>query len=69
MTESTVADRLTVHGIDLEVARCGAGQPILLLHGMEPIDRRAPFIDQLSKNATVIAPSHPGFGRSPRPDG
>jgi len=54
-------------GIDLEVLRRGAGRPMLLLHGMQNVDPRAPFLDMLGQHAEIIAPSHPGFGRSARP--
>ena len=56
-----------VGGIDLEVLRRGAGRPVLLLHGMQPVDPRAPFLEMLGRHAEIIAPSHPGFGRSARP--
>jgi len=62
------AERLSVRGIDLEVVRRGAGPPLLLLHGMQTVDPRAPFLDRLGRHVEVIAPSHPGFGHSPRPD-
>lgn len=64
----TLHERLSVRGIELEVLRRGAGRPILLLHGMESLDPRAPFLDLLAKHGEIIAPSHPGFGHSPRPD-
>jgi pimeloyl-ACP methyl ester carboxylesterase len=54
-------------GTDLEVLRRGAGRPVLLLHGAQNVDPRAPFLDMLGKHAEIIAPSHPGFGRSARP--
>src|SRR4051812_13620685 len=60
-------ERLAIRGIDLEVVRKGNGPPILLLHGLHTVDPDAPFLDRLSAHAEVIAPSHPGFGRSPRP--
>jgi pimeloyl-ACP methyl ester carboxylesterase len=60
-------DRLSIRGIDLEVLRKGAGHPILLLHGPNTIDPGARFVELLSAHAEIIAPSHPGFGRSPRP--
>ena len=60
-------DRLSVRGIDLEVLRGGAGHPVLLLHGMAPLDPAAPAIDLLEAHAEIVAPSHPGFGGSPRP--
>jgi pimeloyl-ACP methyl ester carboxylesterase len=56
-----------VGGIDLEVLRRGAGRPVLLLHGMQPVDPRASFLEMLGRHAEIIAPSHPGFGRSARP--
>ena len=60
-------DRLSAHGIELEVLRAGAGRPVLLLHGMTPLDHAAPVVDLLSAHAKILAPSHPGFGGSPRP--
>ncbi len=58
---------MKVHGIDLEVVRQGAGQPIVLLHGFQQIEPDARFLQLLAQRAEVIAPSHPGFGRSERP--
>lgn len=63
------ADRMAVRGMELEIVRRGAGRPVLLLHGMQNFDPHAPFLARLAEQAEVIAPSHPGFGRSPRPDG
>ena len=62
------AERLSVRGIELEVVRRGAGPPLVALHGMQTIDPHSPFLDALGRHAEIIAPSHPGFGRSPRPD-
>ncbi len=61
------ADRMSVAGIELEVLRRGAGQPLLLLHGFQHIDPRLPIVDLLARDAGLIAPSHPGFGGSRRP--
>jgi pimeloyl-ACP methyl ester carboxylesterase len=63
-----VISTASVAGIDLEVVRRGAGHRLVLLHGAQTVDPRAPFLDLLSRHAQVIAPSHPGFGGSPRPD-
>jgi pimeloyl-ACP methyl ester carboxylesterase len=52
----------------LEVVRVGQGTPLLLLHGPTPVAADLPFVSALSRHAEVIAPSHPGFGRSPRLD-
>ena len=57
----------TIHGIDLEVVRSGTGQPIVLLHGFQQLAPDARFLHLLAGRASVIAPSHPGFGRSARP--
>lgn len=70
MTEtigSPAAARLSVAGLELEVLRRGAGAPVLLLHGFQNVDPRAPYLDLLGRHAEIIAPSHPGFGHSPRP--
>lgn len=66
------SDRLQVGPHELEVLRRPAGvrsmgPPILLLHGINPISPDAPFLDFLAEHGEVIAPSHPGFGNSPRP--
>jgi pimeloyl-ACP methyl ester carboxylesterase len=63
----SAAERLDVGGIPLAVLRRGAGDPVLLLHGLEPVDPEAPFLDLLARSAAIIAPTHPGFGHTPRP--
>src|SRR5437660_11882373 len=60
-------ERLRAGDIDLEVLRHGKGRPILLVHGVTPVSPDAPFLDLLAEHGEVIAPSHPGFGNSPRP--
>ncbi len=68
-TESSPQEWLAVGDITLEVLRRGTGRPLLLLHGMHTIDPQAPFLELLGQQATVLVPSHPGFGHSPRPAG
>jgi len=68
VTTSSATERVAIRGIELEVVRRGAGHPVLLLHGPQTVDPRAPFLDLLDRHAEIIAPSHPGFGHSPRPD-
>jgi pimeloyl-ACP methyl ester carboxylesterase len=63
------AERMAVCGMELEVVRRGTGRPVLLLHGMQTFSPHIPFFQRLAAHAAVIAPSHPGFGHSPRPDG
>jgi pimeloyl-ACP methyl ester carboxylesterase len=59
--------RLSVRDLELEVVRLGQGAPMLLLHGLHTVDPDAPFLQLLGQHAEIIAPSHPGFGHSPRP--
>jgi pimeloyl-ACP methyl ester carboxylesterase len=61
-----VTDTLKVGPFALEVLRRGGGRPILLLHGIEPVSQEASFVDLLARYGEIIAPSHPGFGNSPR---
>jgi pimeloyl-ACP methyl ester carboxylesterase len=65
--DSAVTESLQVGGVDLEVVRCGVGAPLVLLHGVQPVVAGAPFLRLLGRHVEVIAPSHPGFGRSSRP--
>ena len=67
-TQAHANSTLTVADLELEVVRRGSGPPLVLLHGFQTIDREAPFLGHLERHADVIAPSHPGFGRSRRPD-
>jgi pimeloyl-ACP methyl ester carboxylesterase len=52
----------------LDVTRAGSGPTVLLLHGAEGAEADHRFIDALAARFRVLAPSHPGFGLSPRPD-
>jgi pimeloyl-ACP methyl ester carboxylesterase len=58
---------LSVRGIELEVLRHGRGKPMLLLHGLHTVNAETPFLEMLGQHVEIIAPSHPGFGHSPRP--
>ena len=59
---------LTIEDLRLETFHKGEGAPLLLLHGGGGLDHRAPFLAMLAERYELIAPSHPGFGRSPLPD-
>jgi pimeloyl-ACP methyl ester carboxylesterase len=54
-------------GSELEALRLGAGAPLLLLHGFDTVEAQAPFLGLLARHNAILAPSLPGFGRSPRP--
>jgi pimeloyl-ACP methyl ester carboxylesterase len=60
--------RLQAGGIELEAITGGSGPTTLVLHGPATYTTETPFLDLLWQTAHVIAPSHPGFGESSRPD-
>ena len=59
---------ISIAGVELEVFERGQGAPILYLHGGGGIGLDLPFLELLAKERRVIAPSHPGFGKSSLPD-
>ena len=61
---SVVVDKTRIEMIDR-----GAGRPILFLHAENGIEASSAVIDELAKGARVIAPTHPGYGRSELPKG
>jgi pimeloyl-ACP methyl ester carboxylesterase len=61
-------DRLIVGDVELELFHQGSGSPLLLLHGGDGLEHQASFLQLLAARFEVIAPSHPGFGRSSLPD-
>jgi len=54
----------TLAGADIEVFQGGGGRPLLFLHGAGGFDPDAPFVERLCQQFRLIAPRHPGFGRS-----
>ena len=63
-----ISRQLQVGPLDLEVLRRGRGRPILVVHGINPVNPEAPFLDRLAAHGEIVAPSHPGFGNSARPE-
>src|SRR5262245_34582638 len=59
----------TVDGVRLPMVEGGQGRPLLWLHGEEGLDPQAAFLDGLAAHGRVLAPTHPGFGRSLDADG
>ena len=57
-----------IAGIQIEIFEAGEGAPLLWLHGGQGFDPRDPFVPLLAARRRLIAPSHPGFGRSGLPD-
>lgn len=67
MPSSAVLDSAptrAIDGLQIEVLTRGRGKPLLFLHPEIGLDPSAPVIDRLAAARQVIAPSHPGFGRS-----
>jgi pimeloyl-ACP methyl ester carboxylesterase len=63
------AGSLVVNGTRIDTLERGSGRPLLFLHAESGIEPAAAAIDELAKGARVIAPTHPGYGRSELPKG
>jgi pimeloyl-ACP methyl ester carboxylesterase len=57
-----------VAGVELEVFESGKGEPLVFLHSVQGFDERDEIATLLSARHRLIAPSHPGFGKSSLPD-
>ncbi len=64
MSQETVQ----VGGTELYLVKDGSGPPCLFLHGIEGHEGWLSVHSALSTCASVIAPSHPGFGHTPAPE-
>jgi pimeloyl-ACP methyl ester carboxylesterase len=69
LTMETATPSLTVNGTRIDMIERGAGRPLLFLHAENGIEPALAAIDALAKGARVIAPTHPGYGRSELPKG
>lgn len=58
---------LDIRGVEQELFENGRGAPALFLHPGRGLHGSEAFLDVLSARARVIAPSHPGFGRTSLP--
>jgi pimeloyl-ACP methyl ester carboxylesterase len=65
----SASDSLVVEGTRIDLIERGAGRPVLFLHAENGIEPAVAAIDALAKTTHVIAPTHPGFGRSELPNG
>jgi pimeloyl-ACP methyl ester carboxylesterase len=61
-------DMIKLGDIDLELHEIGDGPPLLFLHSGQGFVPDQAFVGMLAKRYRLIAPSHPGFGRSSLPD-
>jgi pimeloyl-ACP methyl ester carboxylesterase len=58
---------IEVRSVRLEIIDRGKGRPLLFLHPGIGIDPAAPVLDHFAERVRLLAPSHPGFGRSDLP--
>ncbi|HEX3936270.1 MAG TPA: alpha/beta hydrolase [Xanthobacteraceae bacterium] len=63
MTRETIA----LAGIEIELFEGGSGTALLLLHGAQGFMPSQPYVGLIAGRRRLIAPSHPGFGRSGLP--
>jgi pimeloyl-ACP methyl ester carboxylesterase len=69
LTAESAAPTLVVNGTRVDIIERGSGRPVLFLHPENGIEPAWTAIEALAKGARVIAPTHPGFGRSELPKG
>ena len=69
VASSSEAQSVVVNGTRIDLIEHGAGRPLLFLHAENGIEPAAAAIDELARHAHVIAPTHPGYGRSELPKG
>ena len=69
VASSREAQSLVVNGTRIDLIEKGSGPPLLYLHAENGIEPAAAAIEELAKHARVIAPTHPGYGRSELPKG
>lgn len=62
------SETLRVRGTEVHLLRAGRGDPLLVLHPEFASSRWFPFHDDLAARFHVVAPDHPGFGQSQRPE-
>jgi pimeloyl-ACP methyl ester carboxylesterase len=59
---------IAIAGAELELFETGEGPPLLFLHNAGGFVPEHPYVRLLSTQHRLIAPSHPGFGKSSLPD-
>jgi pimeloyl-ACP methyl ester carboxylesterase len=69
MAEATWhAEHYRAAGTEVHLLRGGEGPPLFILHGEGGNPGWLAYLDALAADFTVYAPSHPGFGMTPRPE-
>jgi pimeloyl-ACP methyl ester carboxylesterase len=62
------SETIPIAGVGLRLRRAGKGSPVLVLHHDIGAPDRLPFCDALAGRFTVLAPSHPGYDGTERPE-
>jgi pimeloyl-ACP methyl ester carboxylesterase len=65
---TTIMNDFYADDLKVTIDQQGEGRPILLLHGGGGPPSMGPLPSALSADFEVIAPVHPGFGGTPRPE-
>jgi pimeloyl-ACP methyl ester carboxylesterase len=66
--ETWTSEAIPIAGVTLRLGRAGTGPSLLVLHHDIGAPARLPFYDSLARHFTVLAPSHPGYDGSERPE-
>ena len=68
MTTRETEEMLEVGSCMVHLWKGGQGKPLVVLHDDVGSPGWLPFHEELARHFTVYAPSHPGYGKSERPD-
>lgn len=60
-------ETLKIGPISVRSVRGGSGRPVLYLHGAAGFAGWIPFLESIGQSHEVLAPEHPGFGKSDNP--
>lgn len=62
------SEKFRIGDVELDLYEGGTGAPLLFLHSGQGFAPEHPYVAPLAAKRRLIAPSHPGFGRSTLPD-
>lgn len=67
-TTAYTEEIISVAGSDLQVLKAGSGSPLIIFHDEMGQHSWLRYQETLSEHFEILAPSHPGYGKSPRLD-
>ena len=68
MATAFTEEMVDVGGAKIQMLKGGSGEPLVLLHGAGGNSGWLNYVQALSEKFTVYLPSHPGYGKSARPE-